>query len=425
MTAFVPSTPAELARAADLRRVKTTANLVLLGSLALLAVARMLEPRHPAFGFVAAFAEAAAIGGLADWYAVVALFRRPLGLPIPHTAIILNNQQRIADKLGEFVERNFLDDAPVEKKLREVDFGAFVAEWLSDRKRSADLARFILRMLPEALTAIETSGLNTALLRRVTAQLDKVDLAPVAADTLRNFVQEQRHRGLLDELLVALHEMMEKPETLAAIRTRIRDELPTLLRLYRADSYLMKKIAASAIAFFDDVRTQPDHPFRGEFDRLIVSFIDRLESQPQFAERLNLLKRDILARPEIALFVHQLWGSLRDYVARSAAGESSVLQNHLARMLNEAGHQLAADAELRGEINNGLVAVLRTFVAEQKSGVSGFIADQVKGWDMTQLVGLIELNVGRDLQYIRFNGALVGGLAGLALHTVEILLRMV
>ena len=155
---FVVDTPADAQRAAELRRVKLLATLVLAATFAIFIAAKACVPLHPAFGFVAAFAEAATIGGLADWYAVVALFRRPLGLPIPHTAIIQSNQHRIADKLGEFIEVHFLEAAPVEAKLRQIDFGAFIADWLRDRKRSEDLARFALRLLPEAVAATENSG---------------------------------------------------------------------------------------------------------------------------------------------------------------------------------------------------------------------------------------------------------------------------
>jgi uncharacterized membrane-anchored protein YjiN (DUF445 family) len=142
---FSFDTPGDAERAAELRRVKALATLVLASTLALFVVAKWLLPVHPVFGFIAAFAEAATIGGLADWYAVVALFKRPLGLPIPHTAIIQSNQARIADKLGEFIQVHFLEAAPVEAKLSEIDFGSFVADWLRDRKRSDDLARFALR----------------------------------------------------------------------------------------------------------------------------------------------------------------------------------------------------------------------------------------------------------------------------------------
>src|SRR6202047_1559158 len=192
--------PGDTARAAELRRVKALAALVLAGTLLLFVTAKCLLPVHPAFGFVAAFAEAATIGGLADWYAVVALFRRPLGLPIPHTAIIQGNQHRIADKLGEFIEKHFLEAAPVAAKLRQIDFGSFIADWLRDRKRSEDLARFVLRLLPEAVAATENSGLMTFVSRRITSQLMSIDLAPLAAGTLRAFVAESRHQGLLDDI---------------------------------------------------------------------------------------------------------------------------------------------------------------------------------------------------------------------------------
>jgi len=417
-------TPGDAARAAELRRVKALATLVLAGTLTLFVTAKALLPLHPIFGFVAAFAEAATIGGLADWYAVVALFRRPLGLPIPHTAIIQSNQHRIADKLGEFIEVHFLEAAPVEAKLRQVDFASFIADWLGDEKRSADLARFILRLLPEALTASETSGLNSFIGRRILTQIQSIDLAPLAAGTLRSFVSEGRHRGFLDELLLAVHETLNRPETMEAIRQKIRNELPTLLKLYRADAYVMKKIAASATAFFDEVRTNPDHPFRGEFDRLVLSFIDRLEGQPQFAERLDALKHDLLARPELGELTQHLWSNVKDFVDRNAAGESEVLQHHLTGLLVKAGNQLAADSEMRAEINNGLVVVLRSLIADQKSGVSSFISDQVKAWDMAQLISLIEINIGKDLQYIRFNGSLIGGLAGLGLSSIEFVLRL-
>src|SRR5882757_676956 len=180
----------DAARAAELRRIKAMATLVLAGTLALFVTAKALLYLHPAFGFVAAFADAATIGGLADWYAVVALFRRPLGLPVPHTAIIQSNQHRIADKLGEFIEVHLLDATPVEAKLRQVDFASFVADWLIDDKRSTDLARFILRLLPEALAALETSGLNSFIGRRILTQIQSVNLAPLAAGTLRTFVSD-------------------------------------------------------------------------------------------------------------------------------------------------------------------------------------------------------------------------------------------
>ena len=421
---FSSDTPADAARAAELRRVKLLATSVLAATLALFVAAKTLINVHPVFGFIAAFAEAATIGGLADWYAVVALFRRPLGLPIPHTAIIQSNQHRIADALGEFIEVHFLAAGPIEAKLRQIDFGAFIADWLRDRKRSDDLARFVLRLLPEAFSATENSGLMTFVVRRMTAQMLAIDLAPLAAGTLSAFVAEGRHQALLDDLLRIVHETLTTAETMAMIREKIRAELPTLLKLYRADKFLVSKIVASASAFFEEVRGDPKHPFRGEFDRMVLSFVDKLGSDPAYAGRIEGLKRDLLARPELGNLARSIWSNARSFVERSAAGETPVLRNHLVGMFVAAGEALAQDSELRGEINQGLVAVLRSFIDDQKSGVSGFISDQVKAWNMAQLISVIEVNVGKDLQYIRFNGSLIGGLAGLALYTVEFVLRL-
>jgi len=241
---------------------------------------------------------------------------------------------------------------------------------------------------------------------------------------LRGFVQEGRHQVLFDDLLRVMHDTLTQKETMAMIREKVRAELPTLLRLYRADKFLMNKIVASATAFFEEVRNDPKHPFRGEFDRMVLAFVDRLGTDQTYIDRIDGLKRDLLARPELADLARTVWANTRAFIERSASGETQVLQHHLAGMFVAAGEALAGDVELRGEINKGLVTVLSSFIADQKSGVSTFISDQVKAWNMTQLISLIEINIGRDLQYIRFNGSMIGGLAGLALYCAEFLLRL-
>ena len=406
-------------RAAALKRVKLAATLLLVGTAALFGVARHYEPTHWAWGYVAAFAAAATVGGLADWYAVIALFRRPLGLPIPHTAIIPRNHHRIAENLGTFIETNFLAAEAVEKKLGEVDFAAQVAEWLSDRERSASLAAFIVKLLPQALTAIDQSGLRIFLGERVRAELERVELAPLAAGLLSAVTETGRHQRLLNELLGALDKVLTNEETLAALREKIRKELPALFNLYRADAYLLRKIVASTTAFIEEARNDPDHALRREFDGFVQSFIERLRRSADFADRAERLKHDLLARPEVVKLAEGAWDSLRAFLERDAASGESQIRRQLETMLVDIGGQLARDAAIRAEINRGMVRVLADFVQSQKSGVGRFIADQVKGWDIDVLIGRIELTVGRDLQYIRFNGALIGGLAGLALHALE------
>jgi len=406
-------------RARSLRRVKFAATLLLVATAALFVVARHYEPLHWAWGYVAAFAAAATVGGLADWYAIVALFRRPLGLPIPHTAIVPRNHHRIAENLGEFIETNFLAPGPVEARLREVDFAALVAEWLSDRERSAALAGFMVRLVPQALAAVDQSGLRGFLGRRAMAELDRIELAPLAAGLLSAVTEKGRHQRLLDELLMALEKVLANDETLAALREKIRQELPALFNLYRADAYLLRKIVASTTAFIKDARGDAAHPLRQEFDRFVANFIERLRTSEAFARRAEDLKRDLLARREIAILAEGAWESIRSFLEQDARADDSQVRRQLEVMLVDVGGQLARDPAIRTEINRGMVRLLADFVQGQKSGVGRFIADQVKSWNIDVLIGRIELTVGRDLQYIRFNGAMIGGLAGLALHALE------
>src|SRR5262245_28729771 len=393
--------PHDRARLRELKRTKWLAGGVLVASLTVLVIAKLLERHNAGFGFLAAFTEAATIGGLADWYAVVVLFRRPLGLPIPHTAIIPANHRQIAERLGGFIETHFLAPEPVGVKLRQVDFAASASEWLSDPERSDGLARFILRLLPDALTAAEDSGLRSFLVGRLVDQIEKVELAPLAADLMTTFTQDRRHQRLLDEVLLALNRLMVDPVALDAIRQKIRAELPTLLNLYRADRFLLKKIATSAFTFLEEVRADANHPLRNEFDRFVASFIEKVARSPEYAARLETFKRDLIADPRVADCAQGIWMSFRHFLEQNVRSPNSVLHSHLRELLIEAGHKLTDDPRLRSHINRGMVALLESFVQDHKGGVATFIADQVKSWDIDQLVRLIEINIGKDLQFIR------------------------
>lgn len=410
---------ADRQRARALRRIKWAATLLLLATGTLFCVARHYEPMHWAWGYVAAFAAAATVGGLADWYAVVALFRRPLGLPIPHTAIIPRNHQRIADNLGAFIETNFLAPDAVETKLGEVDFAGQIADWLSDQGRSAALADFVVKLLPQTLAAIDETGARRFFGERLRAELQRIEIAPLAAGLLTAVAESGRHQRLLNELLGALDRLLTDQATLDRLREKIRQELPTLFKFYQAEAFLLRKIVASTAAFIEEARADPGHPLRREFDRFVMSFVERLRHSPEFAQRAEAMKHELLARPEVESFAGGAWDSLRSFLERDAASADSRVRRQLEIMLVDVGRQLAGDRAMRAEINRGMVRLLGEFVQRQKSGVGRFIADQVKSWDIDVLVGRIELTVGRDLQYIRFNGALIGGLAGLALHGLE------
>ncbi|RUV18926.1 DUF445 domain-containing protein [Mesorhizobium sp. M7A.F.Ca.MR.245.00.0.0] len=407
------------AKLSALRRTKFLAAAALALCVLVFALAKSFERTYPWLGFVAAFAEAATIGGLADWYAVVALFRRPLGLPIPHTAIIPENQNRIADNLGRFIEVNFLAPEPVREKLAEVDFSALVADWLADTERAAGLSRFVVRLVPQTLAAVEQSGLRGFVTSRMLEQIEKVPLAPLAAELLSALTDDRRHQKLFDEFTKVIGRFLNDEQALATMREKIREELPSLFNLFRADAYLLKKIVASAGSLLDEVRADPDHPMRAEFDRFAQGFVEKLRTSKQYAKRAEKLKRDFLARPEVKGLAGEMWASLSQFIEQDAKAPNSVVRAHLANMFVEVGRHLAGDAQIRADMNQGFVVALASFVDSQKAGVSTFIADQVKRWDLAQLTRLIEMNIGRDLQYIRFNGMIIGGLAGVVLYVAE------
>ena len=415
----VTRTQADEQRSRDLLRIKIIATALFVASLVIAIVARFIEPYHWSLAYVAAWAEAGAIGGLADWYAVVALFRHPCGVPLPHTAIISSNRERIAQSFGDFVQEQFLAPGPIAQKLGSVDFAALGADWLADDERSASLSRFMLRLLPQTLSAIEETGLRAFIAQRISDQLNEVELAPFAAKLILEFVEDQRHQRVFDEVLVGLHRLLNDEKTHDVIREKMRRELPTLFNLFRADAYLVGRFITLVSAAIEEAKANPDHPLRQEFDRFAREFVEKLGSSPEYAAKAEALKREFLARPEIRGLAEDLWQSVSAFLQKDAGRENSFLEVHLGRFLADLGRKLAGEPKVRADINIGVVQVLQTFIQSHKREVALFITDQIRSWDVDQMIRIIELNIGRDLQYIRLNGTFIGGLAGLALYSIE------
>lgn len=402
----------------ELKRMQRLATGLLILSLALLVAAKMFEPRYPWLIYVAAFAEAATIGGLADWYAVTALFRRPLGLPIPHTAILPANQQRIADSLGDFIQKNFLAPGPVRQKLGETDFSALLIDWLKEEKRAAALAGYGVRLLPQALSSVDGERLRSFMAARMQEAVQRVDISPWLGNLLDSLYTSGRHNRIVDDLIDLLGRLLLEQRSVETVLARIREELPTLLRTLGADGYLLRKIIGSAAAMIEDVKADPHHPLRSEIDRAIEGLIQRLKTSPALQQKIEHFKESLIDRPETGELFQTAWESIRRFVAEDTAAENSVLKRHFTALLIRAAEQFEADAALRAEFNAGMVTVLSDFVEKQKVSISTFISQQVKSWDMDRMTHLIEDKIGRDLQYIRLNGTIIGGLIGLALFFV-------
>lgn len=409
----------ERQKLSELNRIKWLATLVLLLCFCVMVVALRLEDYHPVMAYVAAFAEAATVGGIADWYAVVALFRHPMGVPIPHTAIVPNNQHKIGDNIGRFIENNFLASEPVEKKLREVDFAEEIASWLSDREKSRSFADFTVRLIPQMLAAVDEKAISDFTYKRIKTQLENTNLAPLLGKMMDTIARDKRQQQLMNELISALHRFLNDEEALKAIQQKVHDELPALFNLFRADTLLMNRIVKAASALLDEVKEDPNHPLRAEFESFLKKYIRSLKRSKRFAKRVEAIKIQILERPEVADLAEQTWHGIRKLLEDDAKSDNPTLAARLTDLLVDTGRNLQREQRLKEEINNGMVTFLTAFVENQKSNISLFVADQVKGWDFQQLTLLIEANIGKDLQYIRFNGMLVGGFVGVALHVLQ------
>ncbi|MDA8870412.1 DUF445 family protein [Rhizobiaceae bacterium] len=403
----------------QLARIKRIATATLAGCFIVFLGAKWLSASYPAMGWVAAFAEAATIGGLADWYAVVVLFRHPMGLKIPHTAIIPENQARIGDNLGHFLERNFLTGPIVTEKLDGIDFAGEIVGYLRRPENAAELSELVVRLVPDVLKAVEETGFRDFAARRIAKQVQRTPVLPVATNLIDSFANDGRYQEILDDVFVALERVLSDKRTQEAIEKRVAAELPTVLYVFQTEGVILKRIIKTISALLQQVQEDPDHAIRSEFSELFRGYVERMKKSKRFENRIETFKSDLFKSEELATIADQIWANLEDYIGRDANRAHPKLARELTKMVTGFADQLASDERLRAEINRGARGAIKRLVAERKSSVSGFVADQVKGWDFRQLVTLIEANVGRDLQFIRFNGMLVGGIAGVLLYAIE------
>jgi uncharacterized membrane-anchored protein YjiN (DUF445 family) len=379
------------------------------------ATTKALEARHPALPYVAAFAEAAIIGALADWYAVVALFRHPLGLRLPHTAIIPANQARIAENIGRFIARHLLAGPRVGDKVLELDPAAGMSRWLAVPDHRSQIAAHAARLLPHAIEAIDRDMLRGEIERAVRERLAAIDFAKVIGTSIELITRNDRHHAILDEVLERIESRLADPAALDAIRERIRGELPTLFRFFLADAYLVHRLIRASHALLTDVRRDPVHPLRTEFDRLIAEFAARLRSSPEHREKAERLKQELLARAGLRDLLAEGWDRLVATVRADTADDEGFIRAGFEAFLGEVAERLRHDEDLRARLNRWLADAAAALTERYKHEVASFVAAQVKSWDAQHAVRTIELSLGKDLQYIRINGTLVGGLLGLVI----------
>ncbi len=404
----------------DLSRMKLIA-LALLGVAALVYVtAVVLHGRHPGWGYVAAFAEAAMVGAIADWFAVVALFRHPLGLPIPHTAIIPSNKDRIGENLATFICANFLSTEQVLAKLRELDPAARLAAWLAEPRHALGLAEHLSSALAYALGVLDDERVRAFFRSTVVARLEQVDVTRLTGQLLDVLTAQQRHQHLLDGVLQQLGHMLDD-ETLKAEVAEVVAAEVKYLRFVGLDNvagrYATEKMVAGVVRLVGEMGADPTHPLRLRFDAFVADFIERLKDDPEVRLKGEAIKQELLAHPALSQYLHGLWSETIAWVQRDLGDPASSIREQAMLGTRSLGEKLLADDAMRGWINEQIRSAAPRWIERYREDIRLYIIARVGDWNAAEMTHELERNIGRDLQFIRINGTLVGGLVGLAIYS--------
>lgn len=406
--------PRLAAKRSGLRRMRWLATGLLLTMLVLLGLGLAGRARWPALDWLIAFAEAGTVGAVADWFAVVALFRRPLGLPIPHTALIPRNKDRIGAELGRFIEQHFLTPENVAGKLAQLDPVGRGARWLSLPANRRGVASRLSEALPTLLDALDDAEIERLIGGAVARRLDQIDLARISGAALDFVTEDERHQALLDQALVLVAGWLDRNRALILVKFGEQSALtPKFI-----DGYIVKRFVDGMIDLIREVADTPDHELRRKFDRAVRDFVARLGTDPAFRARAEVLKRDALRLVAPEKFMATLWRELKRHLTEPADGAPSPLEYQIDRALGHLAQALRGDPALKARVDRAVARVAGALTGRFRHQVSALIADVVRRWDFHEVGDRLELEIGRDLQFIRLNGTIVGGLVGLVLHAV-------
>ncbi|MCU0272117.1 MAG: DUF445 domain-containing protein [Acidimicrobiales bacterium] len=408
-------TVTEAERRADLRRMKRRATGLLVAATVVFVVARWLEERNSGWGYLRATAEAAMVGGLADWFAVTALFRHPLGLPIPHTAIIPERKEQLGRSLGGFVEEHFLTAELVAEKVRALRVGHRAAVWLGDPGNRATAERQLATAIGGGIEVLRDDEVQDGLEQAVLTRIRRVPAAPVAGRALELMTADGRHHDLVTAGARGIVRFVE--EHRLELRSRFGRESPWWVP-EPIDDRIFEKLFDGLRGFLVELADDPDHLVRDHLDRRLARLVEDLCADPGYRDRGEALKEELLAHPAVRAWTATLWQDLKAGLLAQTADPGSELRRRLADGIDGFAATLAEDAALQAKVDAWAESAVRWAVESYKSEAAELIATTVARWDPTEASERVELAVGRDLQFIRINGTIVGGLAGLVIHTV-------
>nr|WP_317893363.1 DUF445 domain-containing protein [uncultured Sphingomonas sp.] len=404
-----------------LTRMRRVATAMLVVMALLFLASRALEARHPAWGFVQAFAEAAMVGGLADWFAVTALFRHPLGLPVPHTAIIPRNKDRIGDTLAIFLRDNFLTAHVVARRMRRLDVAAVVGRWLANPVGGQGRLRHgASRLAASVIQSFDQQRLGGMVKGAIANRLRSTEVAPLLGQAIQAAIAEDRHVPLIDGMIRFVARAVDANEQV--IRAMVHDRAGSILRWTGLDETLANKILDGLHKLADDIAADPQHPLRAKAEEGLAKLAADLQSDPALQARVEQFKEDMIGNPALQRWLDGMWERSRAALLRLVRDPDRAMAGGMGDALRQLGETLQRDPRLARTINRFVRRAAVGMVADYGDAIVRLVSDTVRGWDARTITGRLENAVGRDLQYIRINGTLVGGLVGLCIHSIDVLL---
>jgi uncharacterized membrane-anchored protein YjiN (DUF445 family) len=426
--AYVAAVPAHLdpdaVRAGELRSMKRRATglLVVVAALfAWLVLLRRSSPDVTWLAYAVAAAEGSMVGGLADWFAVTALFRHPLGLPIPHTAVIRERKDQFGATLGDFVQSNFLNADVVAERLRSSHVPARVAAWASSPENAARVAGAVAEALVAVVDAVRDEDVHRFLDEETERFLTRVDAAGVAADVLRVATRDGRHREVLDMALRGAASFLDDQRE--PLRDRFGEQSPWWLP-GAVEDRIFDRLLDGAVAVLRHAADDPAHELRASIEARLAQLAVRLETDAALRSRVEAFVHDTATSPDLRAWLASMWSDAREALRASAASPGSRLRERLAGVVVAGGERLSGDAALQDKLAGAAESAVRHVVTHHGDEIGSLISSTIARWDADETSRKLELLLGRDLQFIRINGTVVGGLAGVAIHAVgELLLR--
>ena len=401
----------------QLRKYKLFATGLFVLMAVIFVVTTILEKSNPAhwIGYIRAFSEAAMVGALADWFAVTALFNYPLGLKIPHTNLIENSKDRIGDNLGNFVVSNFLSPSNIRPYIQKLKISQFVGEWLSKERNQQNLVKEMSNIVLDILNKLDDSAVVNFIGNKAKEMSDDIKINHILGNGIEYVLDKNDHQRMITSLSKQIKDYVLQNQEI--VKNRVKKESFFLIPKF-VDDTIAEKITTGLSSFFEEVENDQNHSLRSEITQKLYDFSHEIQTEEKWTEEFRGIKNDFLKKEKINQYSKDIWESIKKSLSKELEDEDSALKKYLQKNLSELAENLKSDEKLQYKIDHWVRVTAYKYILRNTHQFGDLISSTVGNWQGKELSEKLELEVGKDLQFIRVNGTLVGGLVGLVIYTI-------